>query len=177
MVAMVDGGFGIPVRVKESLAGQMGEAVGPIGVVAGSSTLIGVASTELSGSGLDDPVLDDPVLDDPALDDPVLDDPVLDGAEVKVPALVGVEPDRIELDDVELDDVELDRAAGAAQATRERVRSPAEKNAMRLIIIERVPSSPFPTIGRAYLLRGCTPTDAGSDHRRSCAVQARPLCC
>ena len=167
MVAMVDGGFGIPVRVKESLAGQMGEAVGPIGVVAGSSTLIGVASTELSGAGLDDPVLDDPVLDDP----------VLDGAEVKVPALVGVEPDRIELDDVELDDVELDRAAGAAHATRERVRSPAEKNAMRLIIIERVPSSSFPTIGRAYLLRGCTPTEAGSDHRRSCAVQGRPLCC
>jgi len=86
LVAMVDGGFGIPVRVKESLAGQMGEAVEPIGVVAGSSTLIGVASTELSGAGLDDPVLDDPVLDDP----------VLDGAEVKVPALVGVEPDRIE---------------------------------------------------------------------------------
>jgi len=157
LVAMVDGGFGIPVRVKESLAGQMGEAVEPIGVVAGSSTLIGVASTELSGS---------------ELDDPALDDPALDGAEVKVPALVGVEPDRIELDDVE-----LDRAAGAAQATRERVRSPAEKNAMRLIIIERVPSSSFPTIGRAYLLRGCTPTEAGSDHRRSCAVQARPLCC
>ena len=167
LVAMVDGGFGIPVRVKESLAGQMGEAVGPIGVVAGSSTLIGVASTELSGAGLDDPGLDDP-----GLDDPVLDDPVLDGAEVKVPALVGVEPDRIELDDVE-----LDRAAGAAQATRERVRSPAEKNAMRLIIIERVPSSSFPTIGRAYFLRGCTPTEAGSDHRRSCAVQGRPLCC